>query len=230
MARLLLIGNSRWHWGEWQQGQLRRHWHGAPPGPGADPPAEAPDLWAAVGPVPMALAPWAGRRLGLEAVPLLACPPTLGVDRALGAWGAWRCTAAPVFVADAGTALSFSLVDQAGSFLGGRLMAGGLLQLRALHGATAALPALGALEVPSAPRQDPWPKAPAAAMGQGVLQGLAGAVALGFSQRPCPEAPWSLWLTGGDGEALLPLLEDQGLKPRWAPNLALEALGQLLEA
>ena len=230
MARLLLIGNSRWHCGEWHQGQLRRQWHEAPLGPGAEPPAEVPDLWAAVGPVPGTLAPWAGRRLGLAGVPLQACPPTLGVDRALAAWGAWSGTAAPVFVADAGTALSFTLVDKTGSFLGGRLMAGGLLQLRALHGATNALPALGGLEMNPTTLEDPWPTATAAAMAQGVLQGLAGAVALGFSQRPWPEAPWSLWLTGGDGEALLPLLEAQALRPRWAPNLSLGALGQLLGA
>ena len=178
MARLLLIGNSRWHWGEWHQGQLRRQWHEAPLGPGAEPPAEVPDLWAAVGPVPSTLAPWAGRRLGLAGVPLQACPPTLGVDRALAAWGAWRSTAAPVFVADAGTALSFTLVDKTGSFLGGRLMAGGLLQLRALHGATNALPALGGLEMNPTTLEDPWPTATAAAMAQAAsIKVLSGAAA-----------------------------------------------------
>ena len=52
MARLLLIGNSRWHWAEASDGALRC-WHTAP--------AQALDLapeqplraWAAVGPLPV---------------------------------------------------------------------------------------------------------------------------------------------------------------------------------
>jgi hypothetical protein len=37
----------------------------------------------------------------------------------------------------------------------------------------------------------------------------------------------AIWLTGGDGEQLLPLLAAAGLKPQWAPNLALEAFAEI---
>ena len=37
----------------------------------------------------------------------------------------------------------------------------------------------------------------------------------------------ALWLTGGDGPQLMPLLEEQQVRPVLAPDLALEALASL---
>ena len=88
MARLLLIGNSRWHWAEpCATGGGLHCWHTPP----ADD-LEAEDLqaWAAVGSLPGYAPSVAARRLALADVPLQGVPPWLGIDRALAGWQAWR--------------------------------------------------------------------------------------------------------------------------------------------
>jgi type III pantothenate kinase len=170
--------------------------------------------------VPTELERWQPQRLLTSDVPLGNLPPTLGVDRALAAWGAWQQQRQPVLVADAGTALSLTLVDAAGCFLGGRLMAGGRLQLQALHQGTADLPQLEPVEA-AGPL---WAAQTSEAMASGVARGLAAAIALAFHDRPQPQWPWQLWLTGGDAPVLMPLLQAQGLQPHHDEGLALAAL------
>ena len=132
MRRWLLIGNSRWHWAAPAPDQSLQLWHTSA-ADGSEQLQQAPAAWAAVGSVPKELERWQPQRLLTSDVPLAQLPPALGVDRALAAWGAWQQQRQPVLVADAGTALSLTLVDAAGCFQGGRLMAGGRLQLQALH-------------------------------------------------------------------------------------------------
>jgi type III pantothenate kinase len=248
-ARVLLIGNSRWHWAETPIGsdgpfplQPGADWafaDGPPPRPGA---WQAGDTlaWAAVGPVPADQVDHlpAQRRLVTAQVPLAATPPWLGVDRALVGWRAWRRQQAiepsPVLVADAGTVLSLTLVGRDGRFLGGRLLAGAALQWRAMAAGTAHLPTL---DLPTADRpwghgrlsepMEAWPQATAAAMEVGVLQGLAAAVAQAHGQLPgALEAGHGprLWLCGGDSPRLAPLLRASGVDLQEAPHLAIEAL------
>jgi type III pantothenate kinase len=85
VTRVLLIGNSRWHWGE--RNAFGLHFDHA-----------LPDVarlegglggWAAVGAVPAQLMSAEQRRITLRDVPLAGCPPWLGVDRAIGAWSGW---------------------------------------------------------------------------------------------------------------------------------------------
>ena len=214
----LLIGNSRWHWA---QGPMhdRRYWSEPPRLALPEPPAR----WAAVGPLPAGIDPAA--RISLAQIPLAAAPAWLGVDRALAGWQAWQRSAGPVLVADAGTALSLTWINRQGRFAGGRLLAGAALQLQALHAGTQALPLLQApaLGWPA----DGWPLHTEAAMAVGVLDGLAGALqraAAGLAQR---EPGLQLWLTGGDGEALLHVLEPRGgqdLPWTLAPGLCLDGL------
>jgi type III pantothenate kinase len=169
-------------------------------------------------------------------------------------WQAWRSASAgsAVLVADAGTVLSLTCVDRCGRFVGGRLMAGAGLQLRALNAGTASLPPpAGQLLLDP----DPWPQATVAAMQSGVLRGLAGALNAAAEERmlipsgsdvsnadkcvdkgadKCVDEyvdkgvdEWSLWLTGGDGPLLAPLLKASRRSWRLAPNLALDALASL---
>jgi len=228
--RWLLIGNSRWHWAcpDLQDSGRLRVEHTQPAELGADASA-ALVAWAAVGPVPAGLLP-AERRLGLEAVPLDDCPPWLGIDRALAGWQAWRRLGTAVLVADAGTVLSLTRVEEAGGFGGGRLLAGAGLQLRAMGEGTAALPADRRAwgDGPSSP--EAWPRATAEAMEVGVLRGLAAAIEAAHGEA-CRLVPGCrLVLTGGDGPALLPLLHRPAATAvpieHW-PDLALEALAQL---
>ena len=219
MRRWLLIGNSRWHWAALAPDQSLQLWHTSAAS-GLKQLQQAPEAWAAVGPVPIDLERWQPQRLLTSDVPLANLPPTLGVDRALAAWSAWQQCRQPVLVADAGTALSLTLVDAAGCFLGGRLMAGGRLQLQALHQGTADLPQLEPVEA-AGPL---WATQTSEAMASGVARGLAAAIALAFHDRPQPPWPWQLWLTGGDAPVLMPLLQAQGLQPHHDEGLALAAL------
>ena len=228
----LLIGNSRWHWGV-RHGDGPLHcWSARPPLQPLEPLATVcePLAWAAVGELPAGRAVLLPerRRLTTAQVPLPGTPPWLGVDRALASWRAWRLGGGrPVLVADAGTALSLTRVGADGRFAGGRLLAGAGLQLRALALGTAALPELDPAGLAGALTAGAWPADTRQAMAAGVLRGLAAA--LDAAARECRAAsatPWRLWLTGGDGPALAPLL--QGEQPwRLAPNLVLEALAEL---
>jgi type III pantothenate kinase len=231
MARLLLIGNSRWHWGEWHPNGLQRQWDCSPEDGFNQWQQQRAELWAAVGPVPQGLAADQACRVGASHIPLASQSEGLGVDRALAAWEAWMQAGAcrPVCVADAGTALSLTLADREGRFLGGRLSAGAALQFQALHQGTEALPALRPPSQfdPGELPGEAWPRSTAAAMAAGVLQGLAGAILHGYGQLPEQGQTWQLWLTGGDGAALETLLRLRGLEPCYAQNLGLQGLGRL---
>lgn len=217
MERLLLIGNSRWHWGE-----SDHFWHCSPAQGLEQFLQQPPQRWAAVGAVPKELEAWNQSQVMGEMVPLKNQAIGLGIDRALVGWGAWQRSAGAVLVADAGTALSLTLVDSGGAFCGGRIMAGASLQLQALNQATNALPAVDRLKI-----TEIWPQNTVGAMSVGVLHGLAAALCSSYSQMPLLLSGAKLWLTGGDAELLQPLLIKAGLQPRLALNLALEALGRL---
>ncbi|MFM7652352.1 MAG: type III pantothenate kinase [Vulcanococcus sp.] len=226
MGRLLLVGNSRWHWAE-RRGDGLKVWH--EPGPPAvdraahDPWADL-EAWTCVGQLPEELSLPAARRLALNQVPLQQLPPWLGIDRALAGWQAWRRQGSGVLVADAGTCLSLTWIDGEGRFRGGRLSAGLALQLRSLSEATAQLPRIEAAAMASAKGSDPWPTATAAAMEQGCLKACAAAVLQGWTDLQSTAEASQLWLTGGDSEGVLPLLRASGLQPVLAPDLVLEGL------
>ena len=63
-------------------------------------------------------------------------------------------------------------------------------------------------------------------MVQGCLRACAAAIAEGWRELAGEQAT-GLWLTGGDGERLFPLLQQRGLDPQLAPDLCLEALDAL---
>jgi type III pantothenate kinase len=228
--RWLLIGNSRWHWAERTSEGKLRGWDRRPGPAGVE---VAPLAWAAVGPPPdPALCP-PERQVGLAAVPLLGCPPWLGVDRALAGWQAWREVGEAVMVVDAGTVLSLTRVDGEGRFRGGRLVAGLRLQLEAMAQGTARLGAILA-----EPRQPPhgaaesleeadWPADTAAAMRVGVEAALAAAV-LDAAQLANSR---TVVLTGGDAPMLLERcttrLGELGLRAVHRPLLCLRGLAEL---
>lgn len=184
--------------------------------------AGPPRAWAATGALPAPLPLEPGLRLHPADVPLAGVPSWLGVDRALAGWRAWRRSHGAVLVADAGTVLSLTRVRADGRFAGGRLMAGAALQLEAMARGTAALPA--AVQPPELPELA-WPQATAAAMAAGVLRGLAAAIAEAWQEARADDPACRLWLSGGDGPALAPLL---GVEP--TPHLALRALVELRPA
>lgn len=66
----------------------------------------------------------------------------LGSDRLVNAYGAIRLYGAPVLILDYGTALTCDFVSSQGVFMGGLIIAGPEIALRALHERTALLPAV----------------------------------------------------------------------------------------
>jgi len=76
---------------------------------------------------------------------------------------------------------------------------------------------------------DAWPRQTEHAMGEGCRRAVAAAITQAWHslQLQVGSVPLALWLTGGDGPRLMPLLEEQQLQPVWAPDLALEALAAL---
>ncbi len=221
MARLLLIGNSRWHWAEpCATGGGLHCWH-TPPADALE--AEDLQAWAAVGSLPRHTPSLAAKRLALANVPLKGAPPWLGIDRALVGWWAWQQEQQAVLVADAGTALSLTRVSAEGCFEGGLISAGVALQLRALAGSTAQLPELDDSCFEAAQLAPAWPQSTDAAMAEGCRR----AVAAGIAQAAVEAAGSCLWLTGGDAALVLPLLTAQKIQPVHAPDLALEAMAAL---
>ncbi|MEB3308497.1 MAG: type III pantothenate kinase [Cyanobacteriota bacterium] len=228
----LLVGNSRWHWGAQNRHPSLCCWSESP----ADGEKRAAALgskglvaWAAVGPAPESLPRL--QRITTAEVPLVGAPPWLGVDRALAGWRAWQRQGAAhsVLVADAGTALSLTRVDAGGKFAGGRLLAGAGLQLRALAQATLALPALA----PEALMDEAagWPQATESALVVGIVRGLAAALTSAAEEARISEPqPCRLWLTGGDGPLLAPVLQSAGQSWRLEPDLVVEALTGLRPA
>lgn len=218
----LLIGNSRWHWAHRHEDRWCFQ-HDEPDPQRID---TANLVWAAVGEVPAALESAQDSRLQLDDVPLQGCPPWLGVDRALGAWAAWRRQQSQggdldqgLLLADAGTVLSLTLLDGDGRFRGGRLMPGLRLQLQAMASGTALLPALtGQQHV-----DDPFPMGTAEAMGQGVMQGLVAAV-VDAQQRSGAR----LWLCGGDAPWLEQALIQRGVSVQMDQQLQLQAMVELI--
>ena len=238
---VLLVGNSRLHWGlgtpqNSGAGSLLRHWDGNWPPWQVQP---ATMRWAAVGLIPPSL------KTRLEAwpppvetcrIPLAHCPPHVGVDRALGAWQAFGCSdgGGGVLVVDAGTALTMTAVTANGSFAGGRILPGVALQLESLHQGTASLPCV----------VSPWAKAwptltrnqarsglstdTVDAMVDGVIHGLSAAVANTMAALAAAAVIGECWLTGGDAPLLQHSIHTQlasGSPPlHYDPDLVLKGL------
>ena len=199
VGRALLIGNSRWHWAERQDHTVRVD-HGSPD-PGRI--GTKPPVWAAVGSVPEQLMAHQGLRVRLEDVPFPKAPPWLGVDRALGAWMAWRCSqeqqldcSKGLLLVDAGTVLSFTRVTADGCFGGGQLIPGYRLQLQAMAKGTLGLPSIPG-EPDNDALQEVFPQQTVAAMQRGVLQAMLASIAAAQQH-----AQGLLWICGGDAALL----------------------------
>jgi type III pantothenate kinase len=235
----LIIGNSRLHWAWWQAEQLQATWHSPHGGPTDRlenlPPAltdrlavsswqELPFYWASV--VPELSAQWRsqGQEIVLDAVPLQNMYPTLGIDRALAAYGAGEKYGYPVLAIDGGTAITLTGVDANKQLVGGAIWPGLSLQSNSLATGTGQLPFSSAS---TSSRPERWSRDTPGAIRSGIWYST-GAGLRDFSsdwQQRFPHS--SIVVTGGDGQLLARLLATADLKHQvtYDPNLAWWGLG-----
>jgi type III pantothenate kinase len=160
------------------------------------------DLWIA-SVVPSQLQVWQSlpnvHCLSLADVPLAGMYPTLGIDRALAVVGAIASVGAPVLVIDGGTALTFNGAVPPSTFLGGAILPGLGLQIKALHQGTAALPELAPLASGLPGR---WAQNTEAAIAAGVVYTLLASIQ-SFVEDWQQRFPASaIVITGGDSDRL----------------------------
>ncbi|MDM9381820.1 pantothenate kinase [Chlorogloeopsis sp. ULAP01] len=228
----LMIGNSRLHWG-WFEGEtlcytwdtnhlsessvqepakcqtlddLLKNLSPSPPLP-LSPSPLPPLILASV--VPSQTALWQiypnVRIITLEQVPLQGLYPTLGIDRALGLWGAGKTWGFPMLIIDAGTALTFTGANGNQNLVGGAILPGLVLQLGTLANRTGQLPNV------ELPQQLPqrFALTTPEAMQSGVIYTLLAGI------KDFVEAWWrshpesKIAITGGDRTLLVNYLQSQ---------------------
>lgn len=144
-----------------------------------------------------------------------AQPAQMGVDRWLALVGAVGQCAGPFVVIDAGTAVTFDLVDPEGAHQGGWIFPGSRLMYDSLRMGTARVspPTLD-----SPPR---WGQDTAGCVAAGIAAAVSGAVRTLETLLKESEFSGPLFLTGGDAELIGPLLTGEC---RIQPDLVLRGL------
>jgi type III pantothenate kinase len=142
----------------------------------------------------------------LNHVPIANLYSTLGIDRALALLGAAAVHGLPSLVIDAGTALTFTGANETAQLIGGAILPGLRLQLRALAEHTAALPHLsdGQISLPNR-----WSTNTNDAIWSGVLYSLLAGVRDFVTTWRHQFPVGSIVLTGGDALLLINLLRQQ---------------------
>ena len=145
----LIIGNSRLHWGLFNQNKLTKAWDTnylpsphlpIPPSPHL---SSSPPLFIA-SVVPTQTKLWQNypnaKFITLNEISLNNLYPTLGIDRALALLGAGETWGFPILVIDAGTALTFTGANSNRNLIGGAILPGLGLQFSTLTNKTGQLP------------------------------------------------------------------------------------------
>ncbi len=139
-------------------------------------------------------------------------PQRLGVDRWCALIGARRLVGSPAVVVMAGTATTIDSLDAEGNFLGGFILPGVDLMLRALARETAGLPF-------AAGQYRPWPRCTDDAIVSGAIEAQAGAIERAWQRLAGTEK--ACLLSGGNAGRLAKALVIPHLL---VENLPLEGL------
>jgi type III pantothenate kinase len=141
---------------------------------------------------------WVGRELDVPIKVLTEPPQQTGIDRVLNVAAAYQQMQKACVVVDAGTAITVSLCNDAGEFLGGAIAPGVALQLEALHEHTARLPQV-AFDIPAGP----FGRSTEAAILHGVYHGVRGMVKELVENFATELGTWpDIIATGGDAPKL----------------------------
>lgn len=152
-------------------------------------------------------------------------PRRLGVDRWVAMIGARAEFTAPCLVVDAGTAVTLDALAADGRHLGGQIIPGVRLMAASLASETSDIPAVQR-KAPGGGSMDMFANTTAAAVGQGALNAVAGAIERALRiLREHGDGP-EVILTGGDASRILRSL-DEAVHHR--PHLVLHGLARILE-
>ncbi len=142
-------------------------------------------------------------------------PAQLGVDRWCALIGARSLTEHPCVVVMAGTATTIDSIDAEGRFLGGMILPGSALMLRALARDTAGLPFADG-------HHAAHPRCTDDAIVTGAVEAQVGAIERAYARLATPEG--QCILSGGNADVLA---EHLVIPCRVAQNLPLEGLRKL---
>jgi type III pantothenate kinase len=152
---------------------------------------------------------------------LYATPHTLGVDRIAGICGAWqKYPGVNCLVIDAGTCVTYDMVDKEGNYYGGSIAPGLRMRLQAMHTFTARLPLVDVIDRPPLIGHTTE-----ASLQSGAINGMIEEIN-GIIQRYQAEFEGlQVILCGGDGR----FFENKLKEPIFAlPELVLSGLNSIL--
>jgi type III pantothenate kinase len=149
-------------------------------------------------------------------------PHTLGLDRLAGAVGAWKMAGKkPVLAIDLGSCITYELVDDQDTYLGGSITPGMIMRAKAMHHFTARLPEISLYPKPD---QD-WGDSTISCMRSGIWSGVKFEME-GFIKNYRLKFPEiSAYICGGDSQSFESLAKDHIFV---VPNLVLYGLNCIL--
>lgn len=141
-------------------------------------------------------------------------PEKLGVDRFLALLAVHARSAGDALVVGVGTAMTIDLIARGGRHIGGRIAPSPTLMRQSLHARVPQLPLAGGEYRPFADDTADALASGCSGAAIGLIQASVDAARSALGRTP------ALYLHGGGGEPLLPMLDDA----RWCPALVLEGL------
>jgi len=127
----------------------------------------------------------------------------MGEDRMHGLAGALTCAKPPLITIDCGTAITFNIVNEHSTCLGGAIMPGFSTMYNALSSSTSGLPQLA----PN-PMKAVSGKTTNDAIHAGITVAISGAISKYLDHFP----EYSFFIFGGDAEIILEIMDDNAKK------------------
>jgi type III pantothenate kinase len=153
-------------------------------------------------------------------------PRRMGVDRWVAMIGAWGEVRQACLVVDAGTALTIDAIDHDGRHLGGQIIAGAGMMMRALATSTSDISPVKPVSGKAGGGLEMFAASTADAVREGARNALAGAVDRAFRALQSSAYDTALVLTGGDASRILNALSQT---PLHRPHLVLQGLAHMLD-
>ena len=143
--------------------------------------------------------------ISLKDIRLQNIYPTLGIDRALAAWGGGETYGYPCLIIDGGTALTFTAVNKHKELVGGAILPGLRSQFLTLKQKTAALPNV---ELPTTlpPR---WAMDTEKAIASGVIHTTIAGIYSYITDWQQQHPDSQIILTGGDAKIIYEYMQQQ---------------------